>query len=42
MRELESRMSDAREDGTLRLTRNIPVPVSVSPQAQAVIAAGCA
>jgi len=35
-------MSDAREDGTLRLTRSIPVPVSVSPHAQAVIAAGCA
>ncbi len=35
-------MSDAREDRTLRLTRSIPVPVSVSPHAQAVIAAGCA
>jgi len=35
-------MSDAREDGTLRLTRSIPVPVSVSAHAQAVIAAGCA
>jgi acetyl esterase/lipase len=35
-------MSDARADDGLRITRTIPVPTSVSPHAQQVIAAGCA